>query len=191
MHSNIIGGDMRSITDAEAALLGLLSEAPAHPYQLEKTARDRDMRLWTDLSMSSIYKLLRKLEKAGYAGSEVGLSDDNRARKVYRITQAGADALAHHLAGILSEPEWPKWRVDIAIYNLDCIDPSELGTCLDIYRRKLQRRIEDYEALVDYMRAHGCAWHRLELPRRVICLAQGELRWLDELHERLENESEK
>jgi len=54
---------MPDLTNAEAALLGLLSERPMHPYQIEKEVRSRDMRFWTELSMSSIYKLLRKLEK--------------------------------------------------------------------------------------------------------------------------------
>ena len=54
---------MVEISKAEAALLGLLSECPMHAYQIEQEAEFRDMRSWTDLSMSSIYKLLKKLEE--------------------------------------------------------------------------------------------------------------------------------
>ena len=54
-----------SLSNAEAALLGLLAEKPMHPYQIEQEVRYRDMRFWTELSMSSIYKLLRKLEREG------------------------------------------------------------------------------------------------------------------------------
>ncbi len=176
---------MRDIADAEAALLGLLAEGEAHPYQLEIAARERDMRSWADLSMSAIYKLLRKLEKGGFATSKVGLSEEHRARRVYSITEQGRDALAHHLSCILSEPEWPRWRVDIATYNLDAIPAGEVFTCLELYRRKLERRIEDYKLLAEYMAAHGCAWHRLEIPRRTVCLAEGELRWINELIERM------
>jgi DNA-binding PadR family transcriptional regulator len=53
--------------------------------------------------MSAIYKLLRNLEKGGFATSKVGLSEEHRARRVYSITEQGRDALAHHLSCILSE----------------------------------------------------------------------------------------
>ena len=58
MHDN-------SLTLMETALLGLLSEGPMHPYRIEKEVRERKLRSWTDLSMSSVYKLLVKLERRG------------------------------------------------------------------------------------------------------------------------------
>jgi DNA-binding PadR family transcriptional regulator len=46
---------MPNLSNAEAALLGLLSEQSMYPYQIEKEVRYREMRFWTELSMSSIY----------------------------------------------------------------------------------------------------------------------------------------
>ena len=56
---------MDALSNGEAALLGLLSEKPMYPYQIEQEVKYRDMRFWNDLSMSSIYKLLDGLEKKG------------------------------------------------------------------------------------------------------------------------------
>ncbi|MBC8375118.1 MAG: PadR family transcriptional regulator, partial [FCB group bacterium] len=83
--------DPETISNAEAALLGLLAEKPKHPYQIEKDVEYREMRTWTDLSMSSIYKLLKKLEDQKLVTSEMVLTEDNRARKIYSISEAGRE----------------------------------------------------------------------------------------------------
>ena len=182
---------MKTITDAEAVVLGLLTEGPAHPYQLEKTAMLRSMRDWTDLSMSTIYKLLRKLERGGHVRSEVELSDDNRARRVYSITQNGRDALEIHLVNILEYPEWPKQRIDIASYFLNNLSADYLPELMINYRRELTRRAEDHTLAMEYMESHGCAWHQIEVVRHTLHLVDGELKWIDGFMKRLNEEHEK
>ena len=48
---------MVEISNAETTLLGLLSEQSMYPYQIEQEVKYRGMRFWTELAMSSIYKL--------------------------------------------------------------------------------------------------------------------------------------
>ena len=84
---------MEHISNSEAALLGLLSEEPMHPYRIEQEVKYRDMRFWTELSMSSIYKLLRKLEKEGFTECTNKISEKNRLQKHYSISSAGKKAL--------------------------------------------------------------------------------------------------
>ncbi len=72
---------MNELSNSEAALLGLLSEEPMHPYKIDQEFEYRDMRSWTELSMSSIYKLLRKLEKEQLVNSEKIISSENRLQK--------------------------------------------------------------------------------------------------------------
>jgi DNA-binding PadR family transcriptional regulator len=74
---------MQEISNAEAALLGLLSEGPMYPYQIEQEVKYRDMRFWNDLSMSSIYKLLDGLERKGLVARANEVSPENRLRKLY------------------------------------------------------------------------------------------------------------
>lgn len=67
------------------------------------------MRDWTELSMSSIYKLLARLEKDGLVLRADEVSPDNRIRKQYTISEGGKKALREKLVGLLSEPEQLRW----------------------------------------------------------------------------------
>lgn len=177
---------MSDLTNAETALLGLLSEGAMHPYQIEKEVRYRDMRFWTELSMSSIYKLLRKLEDRELVQHEVEVSEDNRARKVYQVTEAGTAALRDQLAVLLEEPEHVRWRVDIGTYNLDLVDPTVAREQLALYRGKVEENIQGYRDLAKFLEESGCPRHRLGVATRPIHMLQGELAWLDEYVETLE-----
>ena len=80
---------MNTITNKEAALLNLLSEKPKHAYEIELDIKERDMRFWTEISMSSVYKLLNKLEAQQLLRSTVRLSKKQVAQKVYTLTASG------------------------------------------------------------------------------------------------------
>jgi DNA-binding PadR family transcriptional regulator len=96
--------EMVYLSNAEAALLGLLSEKPMHPYQIEQEVKSRDMRSWTDLSMSSIYKLMRKLEREGLVIKQVRKSSANRLRKLYSITPEGERNLKSRIRELMAAP---------------------------------------------------------------------------------------
>lgn len=87
---------MKSLTDAELLLLGLVAEMPRHGYELDQVIEQRVMREWTQVGFSSIYFVLGKLQKLGLvrvkkpAGANVG----TKSRKVYSVTQAGRRELA-------------------------------------------------------------------------------------------------
>ena len=55
-----------NLTDAELVLLSLICEQPLHGYEVEQQIKQRNMRAWTDLSTSSIYYILQRLEQKGY-----------------------------------------------------------------------------------------------------------------------------
>ena len=84
---------------AELTLLGLLAERPRHGYDIEKTLEGRGMREWTDVAFSSIYYLVKKLEKAGLitALDSAGRADDGRRRRTYALT---SDGLARAREGV-------------------------------------------------------------------------------------------
>lgn len=167
-----------SITSAEAALLGLLSEGDKHPYQIEKDVQYRDMRFWTELSMSSIYKLLKKLEENEMVTCTTELTEENRARKIYSIAEEGAAALREKLAEILKEPEHIRWQADIAFYNLDVYAKAEQLMLLTEYRRQLDKKITEYKELEAFMQSSDCPIYPLSISRRPVYLLEGEIRWL-------------
>ncbi|MBN1543423.1 PadR family transcriptional regulator [candidate division KSB1 bacterium] len=175
-----------TLSNAEAALLGLLAEKPRHPYEIEKEVQMRDMRQWTGLSMSSIYKLLRNLEKSGAVTSHAEISDDNRARRIYHLTDAGTALLQDKLRQLLREPEFPKWRIDIATSNIALLPRTEALACLAEYRSNLQKAEKCYHELADYLTCAGCPAYRQSLARRPIHLIRAEIAWVDEFTAQLE-----
>ncbi len=168
------------ISNAEAALMGLLAENPKHPYQIEKNVDYRDMRSWTDLSMSSIYKLLNKLEQAELVSAEVELADGNRARKVFQITDAGREALEIKLRELLRKPVLPKDPFHVGIYNSDLLLPDEVLACLEQYRESVQEIIAGYGKLEQFLKDSNCSPARLAVAVRPRYQWEGEMLWLDE-----------
>jgi len=170
---------MTDLSNAEAALLGLLSEQPMYPYQIEQEVKYRDMRFWTELSMSSIYKLLLKLEKAGFVVRTDEISPENRLRKLYAISEAGEAALKSKLLRLLQEPEHIRWQVDIATYNCDLLPAETVRAALSEYRKALEVKIKGYDDLHKFLQDSGCPSHRMSVATRPVYLLKGEIEWVD------------
>jgi DNA-binding PadR family transcriptional regulator len=170
---------MAELSNAEAALLGLLCEGPMYPYQIEQQVKYRDMRFWTELSMSSIYKLLRKLEKEGRVTRTNIISAENRLRKLYAASEPGRRALRRKLETLLSEPEHIRWQVDIGTYNCDLLPGKTVQAALKGYRAALQEKIKGYEALLKFLKSAGCPPHRFGVATRPVFLLKGEIQWVD------------
>ncbi len=170
---------MTELTNTKTALLGLLSEAPMHPYQIEKEVKYRDMRFWAGLSMSSIYKLLRDLEKDGLVKRTNKISSENRLRKLYTISAEGKRALKAKLKTLLSEPEHIRWQIDIGTYNSSLLPTKTIQSSLEQYRLALEEKIIDYEALLKFLQDSGCPPHRFGVATRPAFLLKGEIEWVD------------
>jgi DNA-binding PadR family transcriptional regulator len=170
---------MQEISNAEAALLGLLSEGPMYPYQIEQEVKYRDMRFWTELSMSSIYKLLSNLEKKGLVERTNEVSDENRLRKLYSVSEEGTRVLQDKLKALLSDPEHIRWQVDIGTYNCDLLPPKIIRKALKEYRKGLEKNIAGYEDLQKFLTDSNCPAHRLAVATRPVFLLKGEIEWVD------------
>ena len=93
---------MNTITNREAALLGLLSEKPKHAYEIKLDIENRSMDYWTEISQSSIYKLLNKLEQSNLVESTVKLSEKNVSQKIYSITKLGSKQFKEKIVELAS-----------------------------------------------------------------------------------------
>jgi DNA-binding PadR family transcriptional regulator len=149
---------MVKISNAEAALLGLLSEQPMYPYQIEQQIKYRDMRFWTELSLSSIYKLLQKLEKDALVIRKDEISPENRLRKLYTISDKGKKLLEEKIEALLSEPEHIRWQID---------------------RAALEKKVSEYKALLKFLQEEECPTYRFAVANRPIFLLKGEIQWVD------------
>ena len=169
----------QKLTNAEAALLGLLSEQSMHPYQIEQEVKHRDMRFWTELSMSSIYKLLRKLEKEGLVIKKEEKSPENRLRKLYSLSESGSRKLKSTLKALLTEPEHMRWQVDIGIYNSGVLTHAEIEEALNEYKRALREKISGYHEMHKYLKDSNCPLRHQALAVRPVYLLEAEINWIN------------
>ena len=168
---------MSTLSPLEAALLGLLHERPMHPYELEKTVTDRDMRCWTGISLSSIYKVLGKLGKKGLVNAQVELTGSNQAKKVYRLTPAGEQEVREKVRELVSEVEHMVYRVDIGLHNLHLLAPGEVEESFQKYIASIDEHERCFTALEQYLVQEGCPVHRVALAKRRLCLLAADREW--------------
>ncbi|MFP4363185.1 MAG: PadR family transcriptional regulator [Spirochaetia bacterium] len=171
---------MRELSNSETALLGLLSEKPMHPYMIEQEVKYRDMRFWTDLSMSSIYKLLRKLEKEGLTERKDIITQENRLKKHYSLTENGEAALKAKISQLLSGPEHMKWQIDIGLHFAHLLSKKEIENCLHTYCTELEKKRKGYLELEQFLKDSDCSKNRLQLAKRPVRLLEAEISWVEE-----------
>ncbi len=177
---------MKTITNKEAALLSLLSEKPKHAYEIEHDIKERDMRYWTEISMSSVYKLLNQLEAQGLLRSTVKLSKKNVAQKVYALTPPGRKAFKDKLILLLSTWEASRHPLDIGLASLWLLGDKEAVALLTKYGEHLERMLACYAELETYLKEHQCPPGNVQLATRRLHMLGGEKKWLQEFIKELQ-----
>jgi DNA-binding PadR family transcriptional regulator len=132
------------MTNAELAVLGLVVEQPRHGYQIEQVIEERGMRRWTEIGFSSIYFLLKKLERQKLIKGrwEKTGSGPERWTKVYRSTDAGLEAFHVAIAETLSVPHPIPHPLMLGLANINAISTEEVLTALSRYGKHLEEKIE-------------------------------------------------
>ncbi len=141
-----------ALTDAELVILSLISEQPMHGYQLEQEITQRNMRTWTDLSTSSIYYILQRLEEKGFIErSQDQTHTAGVPRKVYRITPAGRKQWHGSTLQALTQPKITYTNFLMGLHNLWGIPVEDALQAVRTYRdwlaSDLQRQREELEKL--------------------------------------------
>ena len=135
------------MTNAELAILSLIAESPRHGYEIEQTIELRGMREWTEIGFSSIYYLLKKLESAGYVGSElIPTHGRGSARRIFQITLAGRAALNEATLAALSQPKPSYPSILLGMANLPNVPQDQALAALRSYREGLADRLEHVTA---------------------------------------------
>lgn len=169
----------------EIAVLGLLSERPMHGYDLEHEIRMRDMRYWTEISMSSVYKILKKLEEKGLINCEVKQSTNNVAQKVYSLSELGKVRLNGEISGLFSEFDHHRWDIDLAVSNLNVLTDEQKVWSINTYIKKLRELLAGYGELQKYLEAENCPVHRMALAVRPQYLYKAEIEWAENYLEQI------
>jgi DNA-binding PadR family transcriptional regulator len=134
------------VTNAELAILSLVAQEPRHGYEIEQVIEQRGMREWTEIGFSSIYYLLKKLEQGGLVEGHLEETKRGPARRVYRPTPAGREALRVGLLDALSVPRRSYPPLQLGLSNLSGIPLEEALEALSEYRNALGARMEQIQA---------------------------------------------
>jgi len=130
------------MTNAELAILSLVTEAPRHGYEIEQIIEARGMREWTEVGFSSIYYLLKKLEKAGFVESQFIPTEGRSAgRRVYRVTEAGRGALLEATLQALGQPQPTYPPILLGVANLPLVENEPALEALRSFRDGITERI--------------------------------------------------
>jgi len=138
------------MTNAELAILSLIAEEPRHGYQIEQVIEARGMRDWTEIGFSSIYYLLKKLEKEGLVEGRLEKAEGRGpARKVYHLTPAGGEAWVQASLGALSTPKLTASHFLTGLANLPGLPEDAAIKALKDYHSKLEERYQHLKAQVE------------------------------------------
>jgi DNA-binding PadR family transcriptional regulator len=125
---------MITITNGELAVLSLVVEKSRHAYEIEQVIEERNMRHWTEIGFSSIYRILTKLEEEGWVNGEIQPPEGRGpARKVYYLTPAGEkiwrEAALHNLA----KPQRKYSSFMLGLDNLGALPKDEAQQAIQLY----------------------------------------------------------
>jgi len=176
-----------------ACVLGLLELGPApglEPspaeagmtgWQLYETADRSLMRFW-NVTRSQIYTELAALCTAGLV--EVVGPPGPRARRPYRITEAGRAAFREWLAAWAAEEprdEQLHSPLLLTVFFGDYLPPATLERVLREYRPRFQRQGEQLAEMLKAVGPAGQARPPTAVLRRGLAYRQMMVRWIDEL----------
>ncbi len=167
------------MTLLEITLLGIVSEAPNHAYQIEKIIEARGIRKRLDIGFSTIYSTLKKLEKKKLVESFFAPQENLPGRRVYDITVKGRRRLREQLKKSLTSPEKLPSYFEISLYFAQLLSKPELKETLSIYEAELNRLIKTKVNEITHLRTDDPVVRALL--NRPLTLWQAERRWIKEL----------
>ncbi len=179
---------MSRISDIELSILGLLYEKPQYGYQLEKTIEGWGMRNWTEIGFSSIYYVLKKLEKKEFVESRLEKVEGKPSRKVFTITDFGREIMKEKLIDLLS---WNKKIInpfDLGLAYLNYLEPQEVVKCLENYLESAQGRIKFLESSVGIQEELKAPYYVIALFSRPLANLKTETKWVEEFIEKIKKE---
>ena len=179
---------MDTISDIEAAILGLLYEKPQYGYQLEKTIEGWGMRNWTQIGFSSIYYVLKKLEKKELVTSKMEMVEGKPSRKVFTISYLGREIMKDKIRDLLS---WNKKIItpfDLAVAYLNYLEPPEVVECLENYMESTRNRIRFLESSVKTQKELKAPYYVVALFSRPLTTLKTEFEWVEEFIEKIKKE---
>ena len=177
------------MTNAELAVLGLVVEQPRHGYQIEQLIEQRGMRRWTEIGFSSIYFLLKKLERGAFIEGQLEKTERGPARKVYRATPAGLEAFHAAVIEALSVPQPSHRHLMLGLANLPALSIEETLAALSQYSKHLTEKMEILRTVHD-SNLHSHHYFVDAMFELGLMVMQAELEWLEKFTRQIQEQSQ-
>lgn len=162
------------MTDAELAILSLLSEKPSYDHDLNREIEARGLRRWTAIGTSSMYYVLDKLEKQGL----IRRVPEETTHRKFQISPAGIGVLQTSVADLLGTPRAYDKGFELGVANLHILKSSQVQSALlsrqqDLITQvnKLRDSLQTSEVSESFQ-AKALFSHR-------IAMIEAELKWLE------------
>jgi len=167
----------------ELAVLGLLSDAPMHGYELRKQVNA--LLGWGRvLSYGTLYPCLKTLLRQGLIAEDVapvglGAPRARRGRIVYRLSELGRGAFAQRTADA-GPAAWEDENFGIHFAFFSSTDAATRVRILEGRRSRLEERLHTARSTGTRARLRADAYAR-ELHRHGLESVEREVRWLSDL----------
>ena len=177
------------MTNAELAVLSLVAQQPRHGYEIEQVIEERGMRRWTEVGFSSIYFLLKKLERGAFIEGRLEKTERGPARKVYMATPAGQEAFHAAIIEVLSVPQPSPRPLMLGLANLPSLSIEETLTALSQYREHLTEKREILRTALDN-KQHSHPYFVDAMFELGLMVMQAELEWVEKFTKQIQERSQ-
>lgn len=177
---------MASLTPLAFAALGLLTEAPMHPYEMFQTMLQRREDQNVKVRPSTLYHQIGRLVELGYAEALGTAREGNRPeRTTYAITDHGRTALEDGLRRMIAEPadEYPEFQ--LAVSHVDNLSTSDAVTALRARADALRAERAEYDEAATRLQAKRLAdryWLDVSYVRAMLT---AQIEWLSATADRI------
>lgn len=168
------------------AVMGVLFERPSHPYDIQRTLRERGKDEVIDFKPAGVYRMVERLVGAGLV-EEVGTDREGKRpeRTVYRLTEDGSLVVLQWLQEMLTKPrhEYPFFPAAVSLMPL--LLPDAVRASLEMRVATLDGEIARLRTYLDHAAARE--FPRLFMLEEELQLAtlEAEARWVTGLVEDL------
>jgi DNA-binding PadR family transcriptional regulator len=169
----------RALSTTEYAVLGLLAFGESSGYDLVRAASRSIDYMWAP-SRSQIYKVLPRLVAWGLAESREVEQRDRPDKALYRITEAGLEALRTWIGTAEADPPGGAAVFLMKLFFAWVADPTAAWAQLALYRRSVASHLAEFEEMERGLPARGEPVHSRIALRHGILRARATLAWADE-----------
>lgn len=166
------------MTDAELAILSIVAEGPIDGASIQTVITRRSLRVYTPIGVSSMYYVLRKLQRQGLITCQ-SPPPESPARGQYEITAAGIGVLQTAIADLLSSSRDHANGFERGLANLHVLRPAQVRAALTAYRQELQSRLSQAEDRQQQMNGTHTPFHVAAMLDHHVTLIAAELDWVD------------